>query len=493
MLLSVYLKAWYDRMRMKSLQDECIARRKAAMGAQSSSEDIPIPKGQIILMDTDVESSTALWEWNASIMSQSLLLHDEVLRSCLAKHNGVELLTEGDAFLVYFTRACDAVGWGLSVQEDLMTVNWPPALLDSGLTSSALVSVQGTRIFNGLRVRMGGHIGEAGVDTANSLSTTKLLKTTREVSDFAMGGQILFSNDLFSMVKDTPLPKGTDIAAVGSIQDVNIPEEVESVTKDKDAPVSVVQILPASLRRRLPEFIPMYIGREDQIRAPSGKVCCVFTHCSDIKRVAKTDSDLASVVSEMVDRILEDLVIDMQGYQCKGQGGKFFIVFNTTEEALQWCVAVQRKLLETSWPKGISTALCRTEETILKGMTVGIGVHTGAPTMFNFNRVTNKMDYFGQVVNRTARYMAKSIGGEICISSVCKEDIPSEYASNLRFSSRGLHTLKGVTEPQEVISVQPPELESRFALLEKIRADQEGEGVTSASLSSPGLQTPSAE
>ena len=56
------------------------------MGAQGEGEDVAIPTGTIVLVDTDVESSTALWEWDAAVMAASLIKHDDVMRSCLKAH-----------------------------------------------------------------------------------------------------------------------------------------------------------------------------------------------------------------------------------------------------------------------------------------------------------------------------------------------------------------------------------------------------------------------
>ena len=43
------------------------------------------------LVMTDVEGSTALWEWNSRVMNSALALHDHTLRSLLPKHYGYEV------------------------------------------------------------------------------------------------------------------------------------------------------------------------------------------------------------------------------------------------------------------------------------------------------------------------------------------------------------------------------------------------------------------
>lgn len=47
--------------------------------------------GMSIVM-TDVEGSTALWEWNSRVMNSALALHDHTLRSLLPKYFGYEVM-----------------------------------------------------------------------------------------------------------------------------------------------------------------------------------------------------------------------------------------------------------------------------------------------------------------------------------------------------------------------------------------------------------------
>ena len=58
--------------------------------------DSPLVRGSDVfqsdmcLVMTDVEGSTALWEWNGHVMNVALGLHDYTLRSLLPKHFGNE-------------------------------------------------------------------------------------------------------------------------------------------------------------------------------------------------------------------------------------------------------------------------------------------------------------------------------------------------------------------------------------------------------------------
>lgn len=59
--------------------------------------DSPLARGSDVfqsgmcLVMTDVEGSTALWEWNGHVMNVALGLHDYTLRSLLPKYCGNEV------------------------------------------------------------------------------------------------------------------------------------------------------------------------------------------------------------------------------------------------------------------------------------------------------------------------------------------------------------------------------------------------------------------
>ena len=58
------------------------------------------PEGQVTLVFTDVQSSTLQWEHRPDAMAKSLAIHNTMMRNLIAKHQGYEVKTEGDAFMV---------------------------------------------------------------------------------------------------------------------------------------------------------------------------------------------------------------------------------------------------------------------------------------------------------------------------------------------------------------------------------------------------------
>lgn len=71
----------------------------------------------VTLVCTDVEGSTEMWEWNNKAMMEAISLHDRVMRMHLAKFQGYEVATEGDAFLIAFHTPGNAVAYAAASQQ----------------------------------------------------------------------------------------------------------------------------------------------------------------------------------------------------------------------------------------------------------------------------------------------------------------------------------------------------------------------------------------
>jgi hypothetical protein len=84
----------------------------------------------VTLIVTDVEGSTALWEWNSAVMQEAIIIHDQILRTHIPLYCGLEVMTEGDAFILAFHDESDALLYCLHTQEALLRAPWPPAVLD---------------------------------------------------------------------------------------------------------------------------------------------------------------------------------------------------------------------------------------------------------------------------------------------------------------------------------------------------------------------------
>jgi class 3 adenylate cyclase len=77
------------------------------------------PTQDVVIVMTDIEGSTELWSHDQGLMSHCLTLHDAAMRQSLANFNGYEITTEGDAFVLVFHTAADAINFCFEVQINL--------------------------------------------------------------------------------------------------------------------------------------------------------------------------------------------------------------------------------------------------------------------------------------------------------------------------------------------------------------------------------------
>ncbi len=72
-----------------------------------------LPTGTVTFLFTDIEGSTTLLQRVGDRRYAEVLAeHQRLLRDAFAKGNGQEIDTQGDAFLVAFSRTRDALGAG---------------------------------------------------------------------------------------------------------------------------------------------------------------------------------------------------------------------------------------------------------------------------------------------------------------------------------------------------------------------------------------------
>ena len=143
-------------------------------------------------------------------------------------------------------------------------------------------------------------------------------------------------------------------------------------------------------------------------------------------------------------------------------------------------LAFYQALLHSDWPELLlkQPAASRVTDSnnapSFAGIRVRMGAHTGRPTCRR-NPVTGRMDYFGPVVNLSARISDTAHGGQV----VCTQDVrdaicvaleaesPAAEAAPLIqdfrpvFVHHGVHPLKGIKELTPIFQVSSHELASR--------------------------------
>jgi len=126
------------------------------------------------------------------------------------------------------------------------------------------------------------------------------------------------------------------------------------------------------------------------------------------------------------------------------------VLVPTTLAAVWWCMTVQVELLNVAWPLEIlecadGKAIYDEEgRLIARGLSVRMGIHCGAP-LCETDPVTNRMDYFGPIVNRSSRIEGSAAGGHI----MCSSDVIREI--NAKIFETESETEYSDAQPQEAI------------------------------------------
>jgi class 3 adenylate cyclase len=103
------------------------------------------PTGTVTLLFTDVEGSTLLLErLGAERFAEALATHRRVLREAFARHGGYEVDEEGDAFLVAFPAAGEAVAAAREAQQGLRIASVCASLSLRGIALSVLAIFGGS-------------------------------------------------------------------------------------------------------------------------------------------------------------------------------------------------------------------------------------------------------------------------------------------------------------------------------------------------------------
>jgi predicted ATPase/class 3 adenylate cyclase len=212
-----------------------------------------LPTGTITFLFTDIEGSTVRWEHFPEEMRLALARHDEIMRTCLAKHGGAVFKTVGDAFYVVFVSAISAIHAAIEVQETLAKEVWHKHI-------------------GQLRVRMAIHTGEAEYRDNDYFGSS--LNRVARILGAGHGEQILLSMTTIELVRDK-LPAYILLQDLGThrLKDIQLPEHIFQMTiqnlRASFPPLKTLDQHP----NNLPVQLTSFIGRKSDLDAISQLLC----------------------------------------------------------------------------------------------------------------------------------------------------------------------------------------------------------------------------
>jgi predicted ATPase/class 3 adenylate cyclase len=157
---------------------------------ERARSDVSLPHGTVTFLFMDIEGSTRLLQEIGDEYADVLAEHRRALRDEFARHGGVEVDTQGDAFFVAFATASDALAAAAAARE---------ALADGPI-----------------RVRMGLHTGEPTVTEEGYVGID--VHRAARIAAAGHGGQILLSQATRDLVgadrlRDLGVHRLKDLAA----------------------------------------------------------------------------------------------------------------------------------------------------------------------------------------------------------------------------------------------------------------------------------------
>jgi predicted ATPase len=121
-----------------------------------------LPSGTVTLVFTDISGSTALLQDTHDGYAALLADHRRVIRDAIARHDGAEVDTQGDAFFIAFARASDAVAAAREVVSGMEQAG--PVRVRIGIHTAEPVlteeSYVGLDVHLAARIAAGGHGGQ---------------------------------------------------------------------------------------------------------------------------------------------------------------------------------------------------------------------------------------------------------------------------------------------------------------------------------------------
>jgi predicted ATPase/class 3 adenylate cyclase len=189
--------------------------------------EVSLPQGTVTLLFTDIEGSTRLLQELGDEYADVLADHRRTLREEFARHGGVEVGTEGDAFFVAFAKASDALAAAAAGRE---------ALADGPI-----------------RVRMGLHTGEPTVTEEGYVGID--VHRAARIAAAGHGGQILVSQATRDL---TGADRLRDLG-VHRLKDLAAPERLYQLDGDEFPPLKSID------QTNLPVQPTPFVGREREL------------------------------------------------------------------------------------------------------------------------------------------------------------------------------------------------------------------------------------
>ncbi|KAL1410855.1 cysteinyl-tRNA synthetase [Vanrija albida] len=243
---------------------------------------------------------------------------------------------------------------------------------------------------------------------------------------------------------------------------------------------------------------------QQEIEPPTGTVAIVFTDIVNSTALWETNPGMPTAIKLHHSFMRRQLRLD-GGYEVKTEGDAFMVSFQSVTAALLWAFNCQIGLLQQEWPRELLESedgkiIYDSKGNIIhRGLRVRMGVHWGSPEC-EVDPITRRMDYYGPMVNRSARVSAGADGGQLMASQdvlnvirslreyiessdehsldelppdVKREVMELRRIGGIEIKEVGERKLKGLEVPEKLSVLFPKTLSGRLELFSGLRANVE--------------------
>lgn len=175
---------------------------------------------------------------------------------------------------------------------------------------------------------------------------------------------------------------------------------------------------------------------------PTGTVTFFFSDIEGSTRLLEALGHDYPDVLERHRQIVRNVFNRSGGAEIGTEGDSFFAVFPSATDAVTAAVAIQRAIAAEEWPQGSM-------------LRIRIGLHTGEARL-------SGADYVGLDVNRAARIMAATHGGQILISEATRSLVEQSLGESIQLRNLGEHRLRDLSAPERLFEVLTDGLPTDF-------------------------------
>jgi predicted ATPase/class 3 adenylate cyclase len=173
---------------------------------------------------------------------------------------------------------------------------------------------------------------------------------------------------------------------------------------------------------------------------PSGTVTFVFTDVEGSTALWQDHPRAMSAALARHDEIVRGAIENHQGYVFSTAGDAFAAAFASATDAVAAMTTAQAELSGEPWGDAV--------------IRVRAGLHTGEAE-------ERGGDYFGPVLNRTARIMALAGGNQVLVSQATAELVRDRLPANCDLRDVGEHRLKSLHRPEHLFQLIGPGLSAQ--------------------------------